>query len=94
MKTGMWFTIELPSETSVAGLALDSLGSSGDFLRTYKVESSSDGTNWNSTLAEGNGSTLTEIIFKAPQKVRFLRITQIGSSTNYWGINELVLFKP
>ncbi|MFN0080726.1 MAG: protein kinase domain-containing protein [Prosthecobacter sp.] len=94
MKAGMWFTIELPSETSIAGLALDSQGSNGDFPRNYKVESSSDGTNWNSTLAEGSGGTLTEILFKAPQKVRFLRITQNGSSTNFWGINELVLLKP
>ncbi len=94
MKGGEWFTIELPAETNIAGLVLDSQASYQDFLRKYKVELSTDGTQWNAPEAEGNGSAVTEIIFKAPQKARFVRITQLGSASNFWGINELVLLKP
>lgn len=94
MKGGEWFTIELPAETNIAGLVLDSQASYQDFLRKYKVELSTDGTQWNAPVAEGNGSAVTEIIFKAPQKARFVRITQLGSASNFWGINELVLLKP
>ena len=93
MKGGEWFTIELPTEENIAGLALDSQANNQDFPRKYKIELSSDGTQWNPPVAQGVGSTVTEIIFKAPQKARFVRITQLDSAPNAWGINELVLFK-
>lgn len=93
MKGGEWFTVELPSETDIAGVALDSQGSSQDFPRKCKVEISTNGSQWNAA-AEVNGSTVTEVIFKTPLKGRFVRMTQTGSAGNYWGINELVLLKP
>ena len=93
MKGGEWFTVELPTEENIAGLALDSQGSNQDFIRKYKIEVSTNGTQWNPVAAEGNGSVLTEIVFSTPQKGRFVRITQTGTAGNYWGINELVLFK-
>lgn len=93
MKGGEWFTVELPAEADIAGVALDSQGSNQDFPRKCKIEISANGVQWNAA-AEGNGGAVTEIIFKAPQKGRFLRITQTGAAGNYWGINELVLLKP
>ena len=93
MKGGEWFTVELPADENIAGLALDSQGSNQDYARKYKIEISSNGTQWNPAVAEGNGAVLTEIVFPAPQRGRFVRITQTGTATNYWGINELVLFK-
>ena len=93
MKGGEWFTVELPSEENIAGLALDSQGSNQDYPRKYKIEISSDGTQWSPPVAQGDGSALTEIVFKTPQKGRFVRITQLGTATNYWGISELALFK-
>ena len=53
-----------------------------------------NGAQWSSPIAEGKGGIVTEVIFKAPQKARFVRITQTGSAGNSWGINELVLLKP
>lgn len=93
MKGGEWFTVELPSEENIAGLALDSQASTQDYIRKYRIEVSTNGTQWTPAADEGSGSVVTEIVFKAPQKARFLRITQLGSVSNYWGINELVLFK-
>ncbi|OYW74715.1 MAG: hypothetical protein B7Z37_16635 [Verrucomicrobia bacterium 12-59-8] len=93
MKGGEWFTIELPAEENIAGLAIDSQGSNQDYLRKYSIEVSSNGTQWGPAAARGDGSALTEIVFKTPQKGRFVRITQLGTSTSNWGINELVLFK-
>jgi hypothetical protein len=96
MKGGEWFTIELPVEENIAGIALDSQGNSQDFARKYRIELSANGVQWSNPVAEGgNNAALAEIIFKSPQKGRFVRITQLGSSGGpYWGINELVLFKP
>lgn len=93
MKGGEWFTVELPVETDIAGLALDSQGSPQDYARQLKIELSTNGTQWGAPVMQGNGAALAEIIFKAPQKTRFVRITQTGSSGNFWGINELALFK-
>jgi hypothetical protein len=93
MKGGEWFTVELPTEENIAGLALDSQASNQDYPRKYKIEVSSNGTQWNPTDAQGDGNVVTEIVFKTPQKARFVRITQLGAASSYWGINELVLFK-
>lgn len=92
MKGGEWFTIELPSDENIAGIALDTQSNNQDYPRKYKVEVSSDGSQWN-IAAEGNGGQVTEIIFKAPQKGRFVRITQTGAAGNHWGISELALLK-
>lgn len=93
MKGGEWFTIELPSEENIAGIVLDTQSNNQDYARTYKIEVSSNGAQWNNAI-EGNGGSLSEIIFKAPLKGRFVRITQTGSAANYWGISEVALLKP
>lgn len=93
MKGGEWFTVELPSETEVAGLVLDCQGNYQDYPREYKIELSTDGKQWGAPVAQGKGGALSEIIFKAPGKARFVRITQLGNTTYSWSINELVLLK-
>ncbi len=92
MKGGEWFTVELPAEENIAGLALDSQGTYQDYPRKYNVEVSSNGQQW-TPAAQGDGSALTEIVFKAPLRGRFIRITQLGAASNNWGINELAVFK-
>lgn len=94
MKGGEWVTIELPGETTIGGIALDAQGNYQDYPRKYRIEVSADGKNWGKPVAEGGGGALTEVTFKTPQKGRFVRITQTGSSSMNWGINELALMKP
>jgi len=91
---GMWFTVELPRETSIAGIRLDSSGSPKDFPQGYKVETSENGKDWTEVLAEGKGDdAITDIFFK-PTKTRHLRITQTGRIKGlYWSIHELQLFE-
>ena len=64
-----------------------------DDARQLNLELSANGAQWGAPVMEGKGAVLFEIIFKAPQKARFIRITQTGSAGNSWGINELALFK-
>ncbi len=86
---GMWFQIELPRETSVAGVELDSSDSPRDYPRGYKAEVSTDGQKW-IEVAQGNGSdAVTEIDFPAVN-ARFIRVTQTGSVNGlFWSIHEL-----
>jgi hypothetical protein len=92
---GMWFQVELPKETMVAGLRLDAAGSEHDYPRGFKVELSSDGKNWGAPVAERPGTrSMIDISFN-PTKGKFVRITQTGSdSDHYWSIHELTLYAP
>lgn len=88
-----FFIVQLPAETDIAGLAIDSQGNYQDYIRKYSIHVSMDGKTWGNPVAEGTGSALTEIGFKT-QRTRYVRITQMGTSGSPWGINELVLLKP
>lgn len=95
MKGGEWFQIELPADTDIAGLAMDSQGNSQDFPRKYKVELSMDGKTWGPPVVTEDGRTaVVEVTFPAPQRARHVKITQLGSAQNNWGFQEIVLFKP
>ncbi|MEO6784581.1 MAG: discoidin domain-containing protein, partial [Chthoniobacteraceae bacterium] len=92
---GQWFQIELPAETEIVGLRLDTTKSANDYPRGYKVELSADGTTWGKPVAEGKGSgVITEIAFVSA-KAKFIRITQTGAAKgNFWSIHELAVLKP
>jgi len=94
-KPGMWFEIELPKETDIAGLMLDTSGSGNDYPRGYEVQLSSDGQTWGTPVVTGKGTNaMTEIQFPTT-KTRFIRITQTGSAKgNYWSIHELDILEP
>jgi len=91
---GMWFQIELPQETAVSGIQLDSAASPGDYPRGYEVALSSDGKTWGKPVANGKGSGgVTDIAF-APAKAKFIKITQTGSVNGlFWSIHELQIFQ-
>ena len=92
---GMWFQIELPQETTITGLRLDTTGSNRDYPRGYKVELSDDGKAWGQPVAKGAGvRAVTEILF-TPARGRFIRITQTSSADGlYWSIHELAIYAP
>jgi len=65
-----------------------------DYARGYVIQSSQDGTNWEDSIAEGNGDTsgITRIDFE-PRNARYIRITQTGSDSFYWwSIHDLNIF--
>ncbi len=92
---GMWLQIELPKETEIAGLMLDTAGSAGDYPRGYEVHVSLDGKEWGKAVATGKGTTaMTEIQFK-PTKAKFIRIGQTGEVKGlFWSIHELDILEP
>jgi hypothetical protein len=92
----MWFQIELPAETEIAGLLLDSAKSANDYPRGYKVELSKDGTTWDKPVLQGSGDRgATELIFPKPAKTKFIKITQTGEAKGtFWSIHELQVLKP
>jgi hypothetical protein len=93
---GMWFQIELPAVTDVAGVVLDCTKSANDYPRGYKVELSNDGVAWDKPILQGQGNnSVTELLFPKPAKIKFIRITQTGEAKGtFWSIHELQVLKP
>jgi mono/diheme cytochrome c family protein len=92
---GMWVQIELPVSATINTLVLDSTPSPEDYPRGYKVQVSTDGTDWGLPVAVGKGrDAITEIDFP-PVNSRFIRITQTGAVDGlFWSIHELNIFQP
>ena len=92
---GMWLQIELPQETAVAGVVLDSIKSPNDYPRGYKVEVSADGQAWSKPVAIGKGTPGNTDIAFDPVKAKHIRITQTGSVNGlFWSIHELQVLAP
>jgi hypothetical protein len=69
---------------------LDS-GGAADFPAMYKLEVSTDGTNY-TQVATGAGAQLTKMVF-ARRSVRYFRITQTGAVAKWWSIYAITV-KP
>ncbi|PAW67182.1 MAG: hypothetical protein B9S38_12715 [Verrucomicrobiia bacterium Tous-C4TDCM] len=92
---GMWFQVELPSVSEVAGIELHCAASPNETARDYEIEGSVDGKTW-TKLAKGEGKTSsTSVTFSSPANVRFLKVHQKGRKPGkYWSIHELTLMAP
>jgi fibronectin type 3 domain-containing protein len=87
---GQWFQIDMGAANTVSQLFLDQAASSGDYPRGYQVNVSEDGVNWGTAIATGVGTPAMTSIPFAPQTVRYVRVTQTGSTTGtWWSIYEL-----
>lgn len=94
MRGGEWFQVELPADTDLAGLAMDSQATPQDYPRKFNIEVSTDGRTWQPAAIAQEGKTpLIEIVFPTPKRGKFIKITQTGSAGSHWGFHELVIFK-
>jgi hypothetical protein len=87
----MWLQLELPAETGIAGLVLDTGKSRGDYPRGYKIELSMNGTEWEKPVLQGSGEAgAIEYVLPKPAKTKFIRISQTGEAKGtFWSIHEL-----
>jgi hypothetical protein len=90
-QTGVeWFLLNLGAKAShLTKLVLDTTKSPTDFPVAYKLELSSDGTNY-SQVASGAGAAVTTITF-ADTPGQYVRVSQTGVSASWWSIQELTL---
>jgi hypothetical protein len=90
---GQWFQVDMGKTERFSGIRLDNTWAQWDSPVGYEVRVSADGNAWSEPIASGKGAPgITRITF-APQRARFVRITQTGSSNLYhWSIYELDIF--
>jgi mono/diheme cytochrome c family protein len=93
--SGYWFQVELPDETTIAGVRLDAGENVGSFPRAYRIEASLDGKNWDKTLVASRGNGILTWAHFNPIKARFIRITLTGAGSDgwSWAISHMDIFK-
>ena len=89
-KAGMWYQVEFPSIAVVSQVALDTIRSSGDYPRGYRVLTSTNGRAWSEPVAQGVGTGPVTVIDFPPSEAKYLRIEQTGRVEGlFWSIHEL-----
>ncbi len=90
---GEWFQVDMQTTQLFGKIVLDTTPSPNDYPRGYQVNISSDGINWGSPVATGNGSSAVTTIPLGPQTARYIRVTQTSSTPgNYWSIHEFNVY--
>jgi mono/diheme cytochrome c family protein len=87
----MWFQIDLPEPTDITGLILDTGKSRNDYPRKFKIELSTNGTEWEKLTLQGEGDAgVIDYLFTKPTKAKSIRISQLGEAKGtFWSIHEL-----
>jgi glucosylceramidase len=88
---GQYLQVDLGGREHFRRVAIDSGGNLGDYARGWQLSASDDGTAWR-TLATGTGvGQLTNVDVRRTS-ARFLRITALAASDNWWSIADLRLY--
>jgi hypothetical protein len=91
---GQWFQVELPQEQSLMGVRMEVPQRSKLAAKQVKVELSSDGQHWMTVVGKASGGVPNTDLNFPTTKARFVRITQLGTSSDPWAIHELQLIQP
>jgi aryl-phospho-beta-D-glucosidase BglC (GH1 family) len=90
---GDWFQVNMGSKKVIDQISIETVSAdTWDYPRAYKVQVSTDGTNF-TTVATGTGFGHKMVIGFAAQQAQYVKIVQTGTSTsNWWSIAEFHAF--
>lgn len=88
MAPGMWFQVELPEKTEIAGVLLDAAGSRNDYPRGCEVRLSSDGETWSEPFVKAEEQNAKIAVEFPSTEAKYVRITQTGSHRLFWSIHD------
>lgn len=90
---GEWFQVDLGYGQDVSKVIFDAgPASSGDYPRSYEVLGSSDGANWTKYASANANSRIVVAEFWWSSYMRYIRIVQTGSHSNWWSISDISIF--
>lgn len=91
--SGQWFQVDMGKSQSISSILMDAgPTSTGDYPRGYQLQVSNDNVNWTTASSGDFGNSRTIRFDFQGQTVRYFKIVQTGTSTNWWSISELVVF--
>jgi allantoicase len=85
---GQWFQVDFGATETFNQVQLDNTVDTNDYPRGYTLQVSADGTNWTQVASGAGYAKATPINFRAV-KARYIKLTQTGTSTSWWSIDEL-----
>ena len=85
--------VDLGSEHEIRRVVLDAGTSTGDFPRGYALSLSLDGLSWGAPVATGAGTGQLTTVDFSPQRARFVRVEQTGSSGSWWAIADFRVYQ-
>ena len=88
---GQWVQIDMGASETFNQVQLDNTTDTNDFPRGYTVQVSADGSNW-TQVASGSGYTKSTPINFPAVRARYIKLTQTGSSSAWWSIDELNVY--
>jgi glucosylceramidase len=89
---GQWVQVDLGKTQTFRQVALDSGGNLGDYAHGQSVAVSNDGSSWR-TVSDGTSRSQLTTINLPPTRARYIRITQTGSSGNWWSLADLRIYR-
>ncbi|EFM09962.1 coagulation factor 5/8 type domain protein [Paenibacillus curdlanolyticus YK9] len=92
MAPGQSVTIDMKAAKNITKVVMDSTGSDNDYARGYEVYVSADGSNWGSAAASGTGAGAVITANVSAQNVRYIKVVQTGTVSNWWSISELNVY--
>ncbi|MFI7601957.1 discoidin domain-containing protein [Actinoplanes sp. NPDC049681] len=89
---GQYLQADLGATRWFRKVAVDSGDNLGDYARSWELTASDDGVHWR-TLATGAGTGQLTTVDLPLTRARHLRITNTGTSGNWWSIADLRLYR-
>ena len=88
---GQWLEIDMGASETFNQVQLDNSADTNDYPRGYTVQVSPDGASWTQVASGAGYPKATPINFPAVN-ARYIKLTQTGSSTSYWSVDELNVY--
>jgi hypothetical protein len=89
---GMSVQVDMGQAQTFDKVVLDSGSSIGDYARSADVEVSSDGTNWTKVASIVADGQQIQVAAFPTQTARYIKVTNTGSSGNWWSIAEFNVY--
>ena len=86
---GQYLQVDFGHAIAARQVVFDTGASTGDYPRGYTVATSTDGTNWTTVVADGQGTGQLTTADLAGVPVRFVRVTLTASSGNWWSVADV-----
>ena len=89
-QTNQWIQIDMTETQTFSEIYLNA-GNATNYPRAFKVQTSTNGTTWSSTLVTGTGTGQYSTVTFPATSARYIRITETATSTTPWNVASIIV---
>jgi glucosylceramidase len=86
---GQYLQVDFGTTIDARRVVIDTGTSTGDYPRGYTITTSTDGMNWTTAVASGQGTGQFTAVGLSGAPIRFMRITLTASSGSWWSVADV-----